>query len=356
MIALSEALLVNVKRFLPWATHPFFRTQLMGSFSRSKRDAIEQLDDDLPTLEQSLLDFDSADPLYHPGPYWKKHQTPLISYLRRHGLTDMRLGTRDKRDPKYIFRRFGAAEPATATPADYKDEAWQTKRIKFAKEYGARTGAKSLSSLSFSRAGNPGDVFSFEGNDYTSMGLSYYIRYAYLCQFVDFDKISVIVEIGPGGGIQTEMLHKLYPHLTSYLFDIPPQSYICTQYLKAALPGHVKGIKETRNATNLPEPKRGEVHIFNSWQIGLVKGTPIDLFWNAASFNEMEPHLVQNYLSIVKPTAKTLYLMSIMEGSRVGMNDYLSFLPDFEPKGVDPLIDHAGRKSDQYANSVWTRK
>ncbi|EMM79683.1 sugar O-methyltransferase domain protein [Leptospira interrogans str. 2006001854] len=33
----------------------------------------------------------------------------------------------------------------------------------------------------------------------------------------------------------------------------------------------------------------------------------IDLFWNAASFQEMEPDVVSNYLTIVNESAKAIF-------------------------------------------------
>jgi hypothetical protein len=42
-----------------------------------------------------------------------------------------------------------------------------------------------------------------------------------------------------------------------------------------------------------------------------------DLFWNSASFQEMEPEVVLNYLGPVNRRARGVFLREVMEGWRV---------------------------------------
>jgi len=319
----------------------------------------KQVKDEVAILDDSLRQLEKVDTLYHPGPYWLRHQQPLVKHIREHGLKNFRSGTLDKTDPAYIFRRFGAAEPhIPSSIPGMSPEEWNVHRFETAAEYGRSVGAKPLSAFSISPVGNPGDAFEMQGNLYTSIALNFYMRYAYVSQFVDFDAIQTIVEIGPGSGLQTEVLHKLHPHLTTYLFDIPPQSYVCNQYLKAVFKGRVVPIEKTAQLNELPSAEAGKIHLFNSWQVPLVAGTPIDLFWNAASFNEMQPDLVGNYLSFIQPTAKWLYLMSIMESPNhaVGMAEYVSFLPQHRCEDLRPLPLPTGKMGDPYQNSIWKRQ
>lgn len=312
-----------------------------------------QVEDDFATFERALAALDEADEIYKPGPYWNRHKPTLVSYLRKNGLKNYRLGDAKKGDPKFVLARFGAGESRVPPPKNLHKEDWNKCRFQLASAYGAVRGARPLLNLSVSIAGNPGDAFSVSGNTYTTLALNFYIRYAYVCQFVDFDQIDTIVEIGPGSGLQTEILHKLHPHLRSYIFDIPPQSYICSQYLQSALPGKVRGLRDTLDARELPALDKGQVAVMNSWQVPLCANGDIDLFWNAASFNEMEPDIVANYLSFVSPRATNLYLMSIMTGSNVGMDDYVRLLSSHKPQGVEPVLFSDGRLSPQYRNSFW---
>ncbi len=116
-------------------------------------------------------------------------------------------------------------------------------------------------------------------------------------------------------------------------------------------------LEQTAGLTELPSAEVGRIYMFNSWQVPLVEGTAIDLFWNAASFNEMQPDLVDNYLSFVRPTAKSLYLMSIMESPNhaVGMAEYESSLPQHRCEDVRPLTLPTGKVGDPYRNSIWRR-
>ena len=49
----------------------------------------------------------------------------------------------------------------------------------------------------------------------------------------------------------------------------------------------------------------------------LLRDLAFDLFWNSASFQEMEPEVVANYLNIVDQRAKTVYLHQKMAGKEV---------------------------------------
>ena len=45
-----------------------------------------------------------------------------------------------------------------------------------------------------------------------------------------------------------------------------------------------------------------------------------DVFWNAASFGEMEPEIVQNYLSYVLGSCKSIYLLQARKGKESTSN------------------------------------
>lgn len=113
-----------------------------------------------------------------------------------------------------------------------------------------------------------------------------------------------------------EVLKKLHPELCFYLFDIPPQLYVCEQYLKAVFPGCVVSYRDTRDLITPPvEP--GKIFIWGNWKFPILEQVQIDLFWNSASFQEMEPDVVANYLKYVNNQAKRVFLMEVMGGQKV---------------------------------------
>lgn len=108
-----------------------------------------------------------------------------------------------------------------------------------ANDYGARMGARPLADAEDSLVGNPEWVIHHVDRAYTVTFLNKYLNYAYCYRFVDFEAIESVAELGSGGGRQVEMLKKLHPRLTVYLFDIapptPPSS--CRAWAASTSPG-----------------------------------------------------------------------------------------------------------------------
>jgi putative sugar O-methyltransferase len=244
----------------------------------------------------------------------------------------------------------------------------------FAKCYGEKSGARSLDQLSASTVGNPEDVFTANGNTYTTSVLQYYILYAYCCQYMKFDSIRTIMELGCGSGKQIEVMRTLHPHLCFYLFDIPPQLYVCEQYLSAVFPGSVVSYRETREMAELTEPREGKIYLFGTWKLPDLERAHWDLFWNSASFQEMEPDLVLNYLSFVnRLTREYVFLQENMRGMKQAhrkgefgvlqattLEHYNQGLPAFETVDMSDSVDlwqmrglHA---APPYTRSFWRRR
>jgi hypothetical protein len=114
----------------------------------------------------------------------------------------------------------------------------------------------------------------------------------------------------------------------------------------------------------------GKILLCGTWQFPLLHETEIDLFWNCASFQEMEPDVVENYLAIVGEVARAIYLMEAMEGKEVAptagkhgvlkatvMDDYRRALPRFELVDARPPLqpDATCITSRGYADSFWRR-
>ncbi len=93
-----------------------------------------------------------------------------------------------------------------------------------------------------------------------------------------------------------EVVTKLHPHIIYVDVDIPPQIYIAERYLSACFEGKVSGYVEAKRDNEvLPERHPGRTLLtLCPWQIPELRGD-FDLFINSASFQEMEPPIVENY-------------------------------------------------------------
>lgn len=171
--------------------------------------------------------------------------------------------------------------------------------------------ARSKVPVAASRVGSP-KGFEIEGRFYTYSWLNFALRMAFVEKHIDLSE-AVVVEIGSGSGKQAHILKAAYPNATIILFDIAPQVYVANQYLRAALPGEVVGFAEARSITSFDQIQRGKITIFGAWKAPLLQGQKFDLLWNAASFQEMEPDVVANYLRLSEG-ARQVYLMQTMGG------------------------------------------
>lgn len=181
--------------------------------------------------------------------------------------------------------------------------------------YGQVTNSRPISDLSVSTFGSPDDLFEIKGNKYTIQFLGFYIRYCFINSLVKFTGEETLVELGSGSGHQIEVLKKLYPNQTVLCFDLPTQLYVCEKYLENALgKDQVVSSETTLDWQDLSKVEKGKVHFFGSWQMPMLEGFECDFFWNAASFGEMEPASVENYLSFIKGTAKHVYLLQARHG------------------------------------------
>jgi len=329
----------------------------------------QQAKDDPELLQLVMQDLAAAPTEFQPTNYWADYTLKFVEQLKLRGLHNFR------RRSDEVFRAFGAVDfvhPMAAAglsrnrfiarlpsacraridnwarqyisvPDELDFETYVRLGYLFAAKYAREGHAKPLSELSVSRVGNPGGIIDIDGRNYTRQSIQYYLQYAYMSRFIDFDRFGIIAELGSGMGRQTEIFAKLHPNSTHLLFDLPPQIYVAEQFLKAVFSDRVVSYRETRAWTSLDRLKPGKIHIFGNYQMPLLATSSIDLFWNSASFHEMEPDIVANYLRFVNASAKWAYLSENLHGGvkakRPGepgilkvttFNHYVSSLPDME--------------------------
>jgi len=314
---------------------------------------MKQVKDDPELLDLMLENTKHAPDLYKPTNYWINYEKIFLPELSTLGLRDFR------RRKNSVLSSFGATDLVPSSKCLHSLPIWKrnilTKFLReilqlslkvrpieklftsiskcvsgvglqdvrllcyeFVKCYGEKNGAKSISEFEASTIGNPEDVFSINEKTYTTSILYYYIQYAYCCQFMNFESIDSMMEIGSGSGKQIEVIKKLHPDICFYVFDIPPQLYVCEQYLSALFPNSVVSYRQTRTMKSIPKQHAGKIFLFSNWKLPELRNLNYDLFWNSASFQEMEPEVVLNYLNYVNSqTNHYIFLHEMMEGQKL---------------------------------------
>lgn len=307
-----------------------------------------QVQDDYSLLDLMNSDMENANELYKPTNYWAYKANFLQPTLKEEGLKDFRRKTVSVYAsiggvdvfPKYwidlhrsrifnnrilralpfwsgILNNLNSFINMCARIFPRYIEHIKRQPYRYAKQIEKETGAGPVDNFDASLAGNPEYVFKVKGKYYTNNIFDYYIRYAYCCQFVNFNSIKVIVELGSGSCKLTEVIKKLHPHITFLNFDISPQLYVGERYLDSVFPGDVVSYKLNRDHHEIPELEPGKIYFFGSWHFPLLENYKFDMFFNLTSFQEMEPFVVANYLKFVNGNAKYAYLHSKMDGKEV---------------------------------------
>ena len=232
--------------------------------------------------------------------------------------------------------------------------------------YGQSTRAKPLTSTS--AVGFPGSGYTFiiDGKRYSYIFLYYYMRYS---QFVDFDSLDAVVEVGCGSGRAVEILKQLHPHLKFYLFDLPPQLYVTQRRLGEAFPGALLPYEVTRDSAFRTADLPGSIATFLPHAIERIKPTGNVLSWNQMVYCIMPPSVVAHYLGILAKIADTIYIVEPMPnrcGKEYGMSetvdyeDYAQFLSHTH-ENVDraPAMRALGRMSGGWGeacDTTWKRR
>ncbi len=344
---------------------------------------------DTSRLSQLLQAYRQAPPQFHATSYWQSYEEEILQTIAAADLNELRSG----RYP--VFASFGFSDvvytyhPNTpwwknwvlkllhrhvikdrrVLPYGLRIPDIQRMAYHYCKLRGELSGARSIRDLAMSTFGNPGDLFKIQGRAYSVHFLSYYLRYCFVQQYVGFQGEEIVVELGSGSGYQIEILKKLYPGMTILCFDLPAQIFLCETYLTHALGrGQIVGTEETAQMTDLSGLQRGLVYCFGNWQFPLLEHFKFDGFWNAASFGEMEPAVVQNYLSYVLGNAEWIYLLQARRGKEtvgrarvrqpITFEDYARYLPGYSLRKQQHAYQAHKRltQSGGYFEAVWVKE
>jgi len=336
-----------------------------------------------------LEEYNKAPEIFQAGRYWKTYEDRIINEIKNSDISQLRSG-------KYpIFGTFGFSEsiyyyrpllpfyskftkqlirklfitnrallPYSLRLSDIREMAYNHCLIQ-----GELANMKLISEIEVSTFGNPADLFEIKGKKYTMQFLNFYIRLCFAQRHLKLTGTETVVELGSGSGFQVEILKKVFPELTVLCFDLPYPLYLCEQYLSNSL-GEQNVVKssETINFADLNNLQMGKVHLFGNWKFPLLRDFSFDVFWNAASFGEMEPHIVKNYLSYVLNNCESIYLLQARHGKESAKNsgvvkpirfsDYNAMFENFVLIQESDALE-AHRKMSQsggYFQAVWKRQ
>ena len=198
--------------------------------------------------------------------------------------------------------------------------------------------------FSESTVGSPVEHFEFDGRCFSRSSLNYLLGLALLKKHLDGDIPRTVLEVGGGFGTLGEVLSASGIENLRYIdIDIPPTSAIAQYYLTEVLGREsVATHAQTRDRKSITIASLPQAAVLCSWQIEQLIGE-VDLFVNFISFQEMEPHIVRNYLThVARLGARWVLLRNLREGkevrkggwvgvdSPIRSDDYFKMLPDYE--------------------------
>ncbi|MCG9101358.1 putative sugar O-methyltransferase [Laribacter hongkongensis] len=201
-----------------------------------------------------------------------------------------------------------------------------------------------LQDFSESSVGFPVEHFEFDGRLFSRSSLNYLLGLCFLKRHLGGDVPKIVLEVGGGFGSLGEILTASGIVGLKYIdIDIPPTSFVAQYYLSEVLGAeNVATFAKTNQMKVIEIDKLPPASVLCSWQIEKLQGE-VDLFVNFISFQEMEPHIVRNYLSHVSRLgARWVLLRNLREGKQrrqehsVGVeapilgDDYLDMLPEYD--------------------------
>jgi putative sugar O-methyltransferase len=335
-----------------------------------------------------VAEYEKAPQIFHAGRYWKAYEQKIFNEIKKADINQLRSG-------KYpIFSTFGFSESVYAYRTDMPfyqkfikkivralfitDRAFLPYNLKLGDiretaynhclAQGKLASIKSIAEIETSTFGNPSDLFEIKGRQYTMQFLNFYLRLCHAQPALNLKGNETIVELGSGSGFQVEVLKKVFPDLTILCFDLPYQLHLCEQYLSKSLGEEtIVESNELINADDLSNLQKGKVHFFGNWKFPLLEDFQFDVFWNAASFGEMEPDIVKNYLNYILKNCASVYLLQARKGKEsteksgvatpITFDDYNSMLIDFTLEIESDAFEAHRRMSQSggYFQAVWKR-
>lgn len=320
---------------------------------------------DYPELTQARASMLTQSELYRPTVFWDEASSRIVIELCTHGVEHFRsLPTA----LNFFVPTFGT--PGNSFTKEQIDELLNWSQREFPQEkktllaldqflcgynsaladYRVLRAADDTSRLphlhtfSESAVGSPIEQFEFDDQRFSRSSLNYLLGMALLKKHLGTEMPRTVLEIGGGFGTLGEVLSSAGIKDLRYIdIDIPPTSFVAQHYLNEVLgEENVATYAKTSNKVSIEINSLPQASVLCSWQIEKLQGQ-VDLFVNFISFQEMEPHIVQNYLRhVTRLGTRWILLRNMREGKQLRKNDwvgvdtpilgddYLAMLPEYE--------------------------
>lgn len=300
-------------------------------------DSMSLSDRCLEELDVTLADMSGADALYRATQFWSHCSLPIVAEMKTKGLQGFKAHDSGLMwyVPSYAkgrerwsrlllsLRRKGLLPSAKIVR---RLEEYLSGRPLALADYRVACAA-SMRRSPFLQGGESAEgnglLHQIEGANFGKAALNYVRGLAFLEKTPGYfdDEARTFLEIGGGFGGLGEIVLKNSDQNRYIDIDIPPVLTSATYYLKALFgEDNVYSYSQSRNAAEIKIAEVFAAHraaCLPPWQLENLRGT-VDCFVNFVSFQEMEPHVVENYIRKVMPlTRKYVILRNSRHGKKV---------------------------------------
>ena len=292
-----------------------------------------------PELELARADMREQSELYKPTVFWDEASSRIVGEINENGIDRFRAqtnmlgffvatygvpGNSFTKEQAAGLRDWLATNHPLANKAQLGLDQFLSGDLQARSDYRTLVAADDplhlphLHHFSESSVGEPIEHFEYEGRKFSRTSLNYLLGLALLKKHLGDECPRTVMEIGAGYGTLGEVLASSGIEGLRYInIDIPPTSFVAQHYLSAVFgASKVATYAQTRELDEIQIGQLPPFSVLCSWQIEKLRGE-VDLFVNFFSFQEMEPHIVQNYLAHVKRLgARWVLLRNMLEGKQ----------------------------------------
>ena len=226
-----------------------------------------------------------------------------------------------------------------------------------------------LLNFSESKLGNPIEHFRFESNWFSRSSLNYLLGLSFLLSVDPCFKPKKILEIGGGFGSLAEILAKSNYKQFKYLdLDLPIMANIAKEYISNCFKdSSLVSVTDHTLSKKFTFDNLEQMSFLPNWRIEDLHGS-IDLFVNFISFQEMEPSIVENYISHVQRLSpKWVLLRNMREGKQLATDsvvgvekqitteNYLEYFSDYELV-KSSVLEYGFETVDGYSSELMVLK